>query len=51
MKIDRINDVETEAQKYIFKGIPTKEINANELFIAKLINQRTDKEFFENKSI
>lgn len=29
----------------------TSEICANELFIARLIYKRTDKEFFENKSI
>ena len=51
MKIDKINGMQTIAQKFVFVKKSISEINANELFIARLINQRSDKEFFENKSI
>ena len=36
---------------FVFVNKPISEMNANELLIARLFNQRTDKEFFEKKII
>jgi hypothetical protein len=43
--------MQTETQNFIFENKSISEMNANELFIARLLSQRKEKEFFENKSI